>query len=77
MANEYYIVLTDDPNFKEILALSTAFVFDKPRCSLNEKKAIIQLKDKQEPTQILDPYTPLTQAQAAEKMQGEEWQIIE
>lgn len=74
MAHEFYIVNTDDSNYEDILQLSTNFIFGKPRCSLDETKAVIQIRDGQEPTPILDPYPVLSRDEAVSIMQTDEWQ---
>ena len=74
MAHEFYIIDTNDSNFQAILDLSTNAFNRKPRCSVDETQAVIQLKDGQEETPILDPYSPLTHEQAFQLMQTSEWQ---
>ena len=61
---DFYFPLVSDPNFKEIIEMSTYSLYDKPRCNLAETKAVIQLKDGQQPTPILDPYPPVPEAEA-------------
>ena len=74
MAHEFYIIETADPNFEELISMSTSFDNQKPKCSLDETKAVIQLKDNQEPTPILDPYPPISKEDAIELTRTEEWQ---
>ena len=73
LEKDFYIVLVNDPNFDEIIGLSTYF-HNKPRCSLDESEAVIQLKDGQQSTPLLDPYPPIKPNDCCEIMQSSEWQ---
>jgi hypothetical protein len=77
MAHEYYIINTNDSHFTPILAISTDFVKNKPKYSLDETKAVLQIRDKIKPPPFMDEYTPLTQEEAAALMQTAEWQTPE
>jgi len=78
MEQEFYIVNTNDVNFKEIVSMSTKATLSDPRCSVNKEKAIIQLGEGFYPTPILDPYLPaLSHKESVSLMQQPEWQIIE
>jgi hypothetical protein len=70
----FYIVPVSDPNFKEIVAISTNFASNKPRCNLAETKAVIQVRLGYNPSPLLDPYTPIKRAECVTLMQSDEWQ---
>jgi hypothetical protein len=74
MERNYYIVNVDDKNYRAILALSTNAVTEKPRCSLDETKAVLEMRSFVNLPPFMDDYTPLTQEESAQIMSTLEWQ---
>lgn len=76
MANDYYIINTDDKKYKAILALTTDFVKEKPRPSLDGTKAAVQIRDNVSHVPLLDGYTPIAHDEMVTLMNSDEWQPI-
>ena len=70
----YYIVNTDDTHYTAILAISTNFLDEKPRSSLDETKAVVRIRNKIKVPPFMDEYTPIPHNDCFLLMQTAEWQ---